>query len=398
MATSRLNLLIALGLLLGLVTGLLAAATQSPLLLTIAEGSAPLGTLFINAVRMVVVPLVVAVVFVAVARMGSLRTLGRTGGQGLALYLLTLIPAVLIGAGVAALATTLVPDLRLPAADAPDIPELRGLGGFLLSLIPSNIFSAAAEGALLPLIVFTLLFAAAATSLPPERRERMASAAEDISDTLIQLVWWVLWLAPVGVFGLIAPATARLGWELLAGLAVFIGAVAVGLALLWLLVFAPLLRLRAKISPLAFLRGTAGAATVAFSTTSTATAIPVSLKEAERLGIREDARDLLIPLGASLYRPGSALFQAAAVVFLAHIFGVEIGLAGTATLLVATVLVSLTVAPVPSAGVITMAPALAALGIPASGLGLLLGIDRIPDMLRSTLNVWGQIAVAASAD
>lgn len=388
-----LNRLIALGLILGLITGLAAAMTGNPVLQGLASLSAPLGAVFINAVKMVVIPLVVTIIFASVARLADPTQLGRIGGLALAFYVGTLACAVAIGMGVMSIGLAFAPEMPSPAAEAVAIPELRGLTEFFIGLIPPNPFAAAANGALLPLIVFTALVAAATGTLATDRRDRMVQGAEDISAALIKLVWWVLWLAPVGVFGLIAPATAKMGWSLIQSLGLFIGCVAVGLVLFWVFVFAPLTALLARVSPMRFLRGTASATAVAFSTTSTATAIPVALQEVQDLGASETVADLLVPLGASIYRPGSALFQAAAIVFLAHLYDVPLGAAGWLTVGIATLLVSLTVAPVPSSGVVTMAPALATVGVPVAGLALLLGIDRIPDMMRSAVNGMGQWAV-----
>ena len=395
--TRTLNIAILAGLLLGLAVGLGASAVGGGVMGEIARLSAPLGQLFINAIRMVVIPLVVALVFSSVVRAGEGRALGAMGRVTALSYVALLVPAILFGMVGAALATRVLPDAAAPGVDAPTIPSLPGLSDFLVSLVPSNPFAAAASGALLPLIVFTLLFALAASRLEAERRARLQAGAQDVADALIVLVRWVLWLAPVGVFGLIAPATARLGWGLVASLGVFALAVIAALALYVALIYLPYAAL-ARLSPARFLGGTVRAASLAFATTSTAAAIPVSLQDArENLGVPDEAAQLLVPFGASVFRPGSALFQGAAIVFLAHLYGVELGAAGWATALLATLLVSLTVAPVPSASVMTLAPALATLGVPAAGLGLLLAIDRIPDMFRSAVNVWGQIAVSALA-
>jgi len=394
-----LNKLITLGLVLGLLIGLGAAMTENTLLLTIAREAAPLGTLFINAIKMVVIPLVVSVMFASIARLGDPKTLGKIGGKTLAFYWATLIPAILIGMSVMTMGLTFAPPLDMPDVDAAPIPQLQSLTDFIISLIPPNPFAAATQGALLPLIVFTALFAAAASTLEAERRERMITGAEDISDTLIKLVWWILWLAPIGVFGLIAPATAKLGWGLVQSLGLFIICVTLGLLILTLFIYVPLLMAFKKIGPRHFFKSTFGAATIAFSTTSTATSIPVALEEStKKLGVSESVAELLIPLGASMYRPGSALFQGAAIIFLAHIFNVPISLGAWGAIIFATFLVSLTVAPVPSSGVVTMAPALLSIGVPVSGLALILGIDRIPDMMRSCVNVLGQIATAVIVD
>lgn len=394
-----LNKLIALGLLLGLAVGLGAAATENPLLQAIARESAPLGKLFINAIKMVVIPLVVSVIFASIARLGDIGKLGKIGGMTLAFYWVTLIPAIIIGMAVTSFGLRFAPDIATPQVDGAAIPKLRSLTDFIVSLIPPNPIAAAAEGAILPLIVFTALFAAAAGTLAKERRNRMVTAAEDVSQALIKLVWWVLYTAPIGIFGLIAPATALMGWGLIQSLGIFIVCVFVALLLFVTLIYLPALIFLGKMRPTRFFKGTLGAASVAFSTTSTAAAIPVSLEESTKnLGVSETIADLVIPLGASMYRPGSALFQAAAIVFLAHIYNVPIAIGAVGSVIFATFLVSLTVAPVPSSGVVTMAPALDAIGVPVVGLALILGIDRIPDMMRSCVNVLGQISAAVIID
>lgn len=394
-----LNKLIAVGLVLGLAVGLGAAMTESPLLQAIAHESAPIGRIFINAIKMVVIPLVVVIIFSSVARLGDVRRLGKIGGTTLGFYWVTLLPAILIGMGVMAFGLRFVPDMATPPVDDLPIPKLQSITDFIVSLVPANPIAAAADGAILPLIIFTALFAAAAGTLPLEQRERMIAGAEDAGDALIKLVWWILYLAPIGVFGLIAPATAAMGWGIIQSLGVFILSVAIALLLFVAVIYVPLIAFRAKINPIRFFKAIVSAMSIAFSTTSTAAAIPVTREEiTKNLGVSETMADLLVPLGASLYRPGSALFQGAAIVFLAHIYGVPIALGTVGAVLLATFLVSLTVAPVPSSSVVTMAPALDAIGVPVAGLALMLGIDRIPDMLRSVVNVVGQITATVLVD
>ena len=388
---------IAAGLIAGLATGLLAAAGVD-FLMTVALASEPLGTAFMNAIRMVVIPLVMAVIFTGVAKLGDPRKLGRLGLTTLLFFWGTVIPAIVIGMGVMWLGLAFAPEVTMPAASAREAPELPGLVDFLVSLIPSNPFAAATQGALLPLIVFTALFAAAAGTLEPDARDRLVGFAEAASDALIKLVWWILWTAPVGIFGLAAPVTAQLGWGLIQSLAVFVVCVIVALGIYIGLVYMPFLKLVGGIGPFRFLGGTFGAASIAFSTTSTAAALPVTLEETKELGVSETVADLVLPLGASMYRAGSALFQGAAIVFLAFLFDVPIEAAAIGGAILATFLVSLTVAPVPSSGVVTLAPALDTVGIPLSGLSILLGIDRIPDMFRSTTNLLGQITTAVVVD
>ncbi len=394
-----LHLAIAGGLILGLGFGLLASATGSPLLLGIAAASAPLGTAFMNAIRMVVIPLVMAVIFSGVAKLGDPRKLGRLGAFTLAFFWATLVPAILIGMGAMRVGLLFAPDAVAPEGAAQAAPELPELVEFLVNLIPSNPFAAAAAGTLLPLIVFTALLAAAAGTLEQGARSRLIELADALGAALTRLVWWILWTAPVGIFGLAAPVTAQMGWALLGSLAVFIVSVLAGLTVFIALVYVPLLWFVARMSPGRIFAGAFGGLAVAFSTTSTVAALPVMIEEAEdNLGLAPSVATLVLPLGASMHRPGSALFQGAAVVFLAHLYAVPIPAAAIGGALLATFLVSLTVTPVPSSSIVTLAPALDTVGVPLAGLAILLGVDRIPDMFRSAVNALGQITTAVLVD
>jgi Na+/H+-dicarboxylate symporter len=394
-----LHLAIATGLVLGLIVGLGAAATGNDWLLALAQGSAPFGVIFMNAIRMLVIPLIMTVIFTSIARLGDPRRLGRIGGLALAWYWLTLLPAIAIGMATMQVGMQFAGAARIPQTTAIEVPQLPGIVDFIITLVPANPFAAASSGAILPLIVFTALVAAATGTLPSANRERLINLADDFSKALIKLVWWILYAAPLGVFGLTAPVTAELGWSLVQSLAVFIICVLVGLLIFLAVVTLPFMYFVGGIGPLRYLRGTFGGVSIAASTTSTAAAIPVTLEETTgNLGVSPTVADLLIPLGASLHRPGSALFQGAAIVFLAHLYDVPLPMAMLGAAFLATLLVSLTVAPVPSSGVVTMAPALDAIGVPLAGLALMLGIDRIPDMLRSAVNLLGQVAAAVMVD
>jgi len=394
-----LHLAIAAGLVLGLIVGLGAAATGNEWLLALAKGSAPFGAIFMNAIRMVVIPLIVTIIFTSIARLGDPRKLGRIGGLTIAYYWITLIPAIAIGMATMKVGLQYASEIEMPQTAAAAVPALQGIVDFIVSLVPANPFAAASSGAILPLIVFTALVAAATGTLRAERRERMINLAEDASKALIKLVWWIMYLAPIGVFGLAAPVTAQLGWNLVQSLGVFIICVLVGLVIFLVVITLPLVYFVGGIGPSRYLTGTFGGVSIAVSTTSTAAAIPVTLEETTRnIGVSTTIADLLVPLGASMHRPGSALFQGAAIVFLAFLYDVPIPAAAIGAAMLATFLVSLTVAPVPSSSVVTMAPALDAVGVPVAGLALILGIDRIPDMLRSGVNLLSQVSAAVLVD
>jgi Na+/H+-dicarboxylate symporter len=394
-----LHVAIAVGLVLGLIVGLGAAATGNEWLFALAKGSAPFGAIFMNAIRMIVIPLIVTVIFTSIARLGDPRKLGRIGGMTIAFYWITLIPAIAIGMATMKVGLQFASEIEMPQAAAAEVPELQSIVDFIVSLVPANPFAAASNGAILPLIVFTALVAAATGTLPAERRERLINIAADVSAALIKLVWWILYIAPIGVFGLAAPVTAELGWNLVQSLGVFIFCVFVGLVIFLAVVTLPLVYFVAGIGPVRYLKGTFGGVSIAVSTTSTAAAIPVTLEETTKnLKVSTTIADLLVPLGASMHRPGSALFQGTAIVFLAYLYDVPIPAAAIGAAILATFLVSLTVAPVPSSSVVTLAPALDAVGVPIAGLAIVLGIDRIPDMMRSGVNILAQVSAAVLVD
>jgi Na+/H+-dicarboxylate symporter len=399
----------AVGLVAGLLLGLAAVFTQSPVLLAVARGLRPLGTLFLNLLSMVVIPLVVTALFAGVASLGSLRHVGRLGARTLAFYLGTTLAAILIGFVVAALVLPLgamtadeqAALRQLAAADstfaqrvtAEDIPSG---ARFIVELIPSNPVRAAVEGNLLPLIVFTTIFAVAAASLPEEKRRALTELAEVGTQALIRIVHWVLLIAPLGIFALVAGAVAQFGLKLVQSMAVFVLTVVVGLTLFIAAVFLPAIALVVRMRVTRFLRAAWPSLAMAFSTTSSLATLPTMLQAAENdLKISRTVAGFVLPLGAAINRSGSALFQAVAVLFVAQLYGIRLGLAEAFQAGAAVFLTSLTVASVPSASIVSLIPAFVATGVPLSGLTLLIGLDRIPDMFRTMTNVAGHLVGAS---
>ena len=389
---------ILMGLVLGLGLGIAASATGAPALLRAAGAVQPLGDVFLRAIQMVVVPLVAAVVFVGVARIGDLRRLGRLGGLAVGFFWVTTLPAILIGMGVMGVALTFTTPVPPPTPAAELDTATPGMVEFLVNLVPRNPIQAAADGSLLSVLIFVVLLAAAATTLPAEKREALTSLAETLGDALIKLMTWILWTAPAGVFGLAAPVVAQTGMAMLQNLAVFIVAVVAGLFILKGVVMLPLVRLLGGVKPGRFIRGTAGTYTVGFTTTTSVGTLPMMLREAEKLGLSKSAFSLVLPLAASINRPGSALFQSASLVFLAAMYGVQLDAGLIAAAVLAIFLASMTVAPVPSASIVSLVPALNVVGVPIAGLGILLGIDRVPDVFRSAANVIGHMAAATTVE
>ena len=403
----RNHIWMAVGLLAGLVVGLAASATGSPALHALADGARPLGRLFLNLLQMVVIPLVAAALFLGVAGFGDARRLGRLGARTLGFFWGTTLAAIGLGFAVAA--------LILPLAAIP--PEhqarLRALGAessaaapaptgglrFLIELVPSNPVKAAVDGQLLPLIVFVTILAVATTALTPRHRDALVELADAVVHALIRVVHWVLLLAPFGIFALVAPAVARFGWDLVRAMLVFVLAVAAGVSLLVAGVYVPVARLLGRRPVRQLLRAGVAPVLMGFSTTSSLAALPAMFQAAERdLGVDRGVAGFVLPLGAAINRAGSALFQAVALLFVARLFGTPIGAGGLLQAAAAVFLASLTIAAVPGASVVSLIPAFAALGLPAAGIPLLLGLDRIPDMFRTATNVAGDVAGAVILD
>jgi Na+/H+-dicarboxylate symporter len=397
----RLNIAIALGLVGGLLLGLLASVTGSPLLMAVSLGVEPLGDAFVDLLKMVVIPLVTSVIFVGVATMGDLGKLGRMGSATLLFFGVTTVVSVLLGMGTMKALLPFASESLIGAVGegTAQAPELPGPIEFLLGLIPANPFAAAAEGALLPLIVFTILLAAATSVLPEEKKRELLSLASAFSAAFIKLVHWILLIAPLGVFALAAPVTAKAGWAMLQSLAIFVVAVLVGEIIFISIIYLPVVKFVAGMPVRKFLKGCVTPQLIAASAVSSPATVPAMLEAAdEEFHCSPVVSGLVVSLGGGLGRAGSALFQGAGIVFLAWLYAVPLPLAAVGGALLATFIVSFTVPSIPGGSVLSAAPALDAVGIPASGLAVLLGVDRIPDMARTATNVTGTLAATVVID
>jgi len=396
----RLHLAIALGLVAGLALGLAASITGSPVLLRIAAGFEPLGELFINLLKMVVLPLITSVIFVGVSSLGDLRRLGRMGTITLVFLAIAAILGVLTGMGVMALMLSSASEAAIQTITPTSIEAATALRPiqYLLDLIPSNPFDAAAQGALLPLILFTVLVAAAAGALPKAQRDLLHNLANTVAAALIKLVHWILWLAPVGVFALAAPVTARSGWAVLQSLIMFVVAVLVGLVFYVCSVYLTTVRFLAQQRLGSFFRACMGPQAIAAAATSSPATVPAMLEAADELAISRPVAGFVISLGAGIGRGGSAVFQGAGIVYLAWLYGVPLAAAGIGGAVLATFIVSFAVASIPGGSVLSMAPAMSTVGIPLDGLAVLLSVDRIPDMARTAVNVTGTLTATVLVD
>jgi Na+/H+-dicarboxylate symporter len=393
----------------GLGFGLAAAASRQPALLAIAAGVEPAGTVWVNLIRMVVIPLVVGAVVGGVAGFGDAGRLGRLGVRTVALFLALGFAGIVMGLVLARLVLPLAPlsagataALRgAAAAGAADVgrsvQQVPGLTQFLTGLVPANPIRAAADGALLPVILFSVLFGLAVAHLDEGKRAAITGLADAVVAAVVKMVGWFMVLAPLGVACLAAPVAARLGWGMLASLGTFIGVVVAGCVLFTLVVLGPVVRFVARLPLGRFAKATAPAYAVGFSTTTSLAALPAMMEATVRdLHISAPIAGFVVPLAATLNRPASALYQAVAAVFVAQLYGVPLGLAGYAALGATMLVLTFSVPPMPRSAVLSLAPALLAAGVPLEGIGLLIGVDQVPDMFRTATNVAGHVAAAAA--
>jgi Na+/H+-dicarboxylate symporter len=274
--------------------------------------------------------------------------------------------------------------------------QLPGGIQFLVGLVPSNPVRALVDGALLPVVVFVTIFAIAAAGLPAPQRELLTGFSDAASQALIKIVHWVLRLAPIGIFALVMPTVAQFGWSLVQAMLWFVAAVAAGCLLFIGIVYVPLVFAFTRLRPGRFLHDALPAMLMAFSTTSSLAALPTMLESAGRtLKISPGIAGFTLPVGASMNRGGSALYQAVALLFVAQLYGTPLGAGSLLQAGTAVFLASLTVAAVPSGSVVSLLPAFTATGLPLQGLPLLIGLDRVPDMFRTMTNVTGDMAAAS---
>src|SRR6266550_139749 len=378
-----------IGLIAGLLVGLIAAGLAQrghPGLADLVGTIRPIGSLFLNLLSMVVIPLVATALFAGIAKLGDLRTVGRLVVRTLAFFWATALAGIVLGFLVAAAvlpraAVTPEQQVALRAAQGGD----QGLIQRAAETIPSGE----------QFIVFVTIFGIAAASLPIEKRAPLTTIADSTTEALIRIVHWVLLLAPIGIFALVAPIVTQFGWSLVRAMLWFILAVIIGVIAFIALVYLPSIALIARLAPGRFLRAALPSMLMGFSTTSSLATLPTMIDAADKdLQIPRPISGFVLPLGASLNRGGSAVFQAVAVVFIARLYGIPFGIGQMLAAGAAVFLASLTVAAVPSGSVISLFPAFQSAGLPIAGISILIGLDRIPDMFRTMTNVTGHLTSA----
>lgn len=367
----------------------------------------PAGQIFLRLLFMLVLPLLFSALVVGVAEMGDLKTLGRAGTKSLLFTVFISAIAVIIGLVMVnvfrpgdgvdpALAQQLLEQGRSGAASiVSSAPDSVRAGDFFLDLVPSNVFTAAAQNEILPVMVFALLFGIGLVMTKSPATDRLQQTIEGLFEVMMKLINLVIRLAPIAIACLMFNLAALFGWELLVRLAAFVG-VAVGAMAIHMFVVYPIcIATMGGMSPLKFFRDIREAMVVSFSTASSNASLPVSLRVAEQnLGLPRKIARFVLTVGATANQNGTALFEGVTVLFLAQFFGVDLSLGQQFIVMLVCILGGVGTAGVPAGSLPVIAMILAMVGVPPEGIGLILGVDRFLDMCRTTLNVTGDLVVA----
>ncbi|WP_087024188.1 dicarboxylate/amino acid:cation symporter [Thaumasiovibrio subtropicus] len=354
----------------------------------------PLGTLFINLIKMLIVPLVFCSLIVGVTSMKDPRKMGRIGGKAILLYLSTTAIAISIGLGMG---TLFAPGVGINIATseaAVAAKEAPTLVSTLLNMIPTNPVKALANGAILQIIVFALALGIALT-LIGDKGKPAVQVFESLAEAMYKLTELVMKVAPFGIFGLMAWVSGTYGLEVLLPLAKVIFAVYVGCVIHVIVFYSGIISTLGKLSPVRYLKGVINPATVAFTTTSSSGTLPATIKASqEELGVSKGVSSFVLPLGATINMDGTALYQGVCALFIAQAFGIDLTMSQYLLIIMTSTLASIGTAGVPGGGLIMLSLVLTTVGLPMEGLAIVAGIDRILDMARTSVNVCGDMMVA----
>lgn len=406
----RLWLKVLIGMALGIATGMLIGPTTGWLhpdkATAIGNWLALPGQLFLTLIQMIVMPLIFASVVRGLTASESFDQLRKMGTGVVVYFVITTTIAIIIGIAVS---KTINPGSYVDAASLKlsvqsvspatvtaqaTAPSLSELPQKLVTLLPSNPLTSMVEGQMLQVVIFAMIMGVALVMMKPAQSKPLLDLMASLQEVCMTVVGWAMRLAPIAVFGLMAQLTTKIGLNAILGMGVYVATVLLGLLIL-LSLYLLLIYLIARESPMQFLRDTRDVLLLAFSTSSSAAVMPLSIKTAEeKLKIHPSVSQFVIPLGATINMNGTALYQGVATIFLAQIFGVDLGLSALLLVIVTAVGASIGSPGTPGVGIVILAMVLETAGIPTAGIVLIMGVDRILDMSRTAVNVCGDLVAA----
>jgi proton glutamate symport protein len=393
-----------MALVLGLAAGLVVLAHPTPPLLKLVSIVEPIGSLWVNAIRMTVVPLVVSLLITSVVSSSNMRVVRGIGLRALASFFGLLVL-------VAAAGLLIVPPLfnwfRMDPATiamlhgnttggaATTAPNIPSFAEWMVSIVPTNPVKAAADGAMLPLVVFALVFALALLKITPNRRDAVLMFFGGVGDAMLAIVRVIIALAPIGVFALMLPVASRIGIAAAGALGYYVAVTVVAQALLILLLY-PVAALAGRVPVLRFARAVFPAQAVAFSSSSSLASLPALIDGSERkLCLPPNVTGMVLPLAVSTFKVATPAIWVVAAIFLARLYGVQLTLTQLLVIAFSGILTSFSVPGIPHGWLFVISPLVVTMGIPAEGIGLLIAVDAIPDIFATTLNVTGDMVAAA---
>lgn len=409
----KLHWQILIALLLAVLAGSLAGTEGSIAGLRFYDLFAFVGSLFLNALKMLIVPLVVSSIIVGIAGIGSGNALGRLGGKTLLYYFSTSLLAIVIGLAVVNIVAPGMVDSE-PARELMGLSEgvdevvasVEGKGAgdlvdIFLRMVPANVIAAAADGQMLGLIFFSLLFGFFMTRIQEAYAESMYNFWQGVFNVMMKITDLVMKFAPLGVFGLVAKVVADTGFSAFLPLLWFFISVIAALALHFFIALPLILIFIARVSPRKHYRAMAPALLTAFSTSSSSATLPITMECVEKnAGVSNRTSSFVLPLGATVNMDGTALYECVAAMFIAQAYGIELGFVQQFTIVLVALLTSIGVAGIPSASLVAISIILAAIGLPIEAVGLILAVDRVLDMCRTAVNVFsdscGAVVIARS--
>ncbi|MCG8309950.1 MAG: dicarboxylate/amino acid:cation symporter [Cytophagales bacterium] len=407
---------ILLGLVIGLLFGLLCIFTGIPNIFVI-HYIKPFGTIFVNALKMVAMPLILASLIVGVSNLGDISKLSRMGGKTIGIYLVTTIIATTIGLlivntikpGKIITEETRMELMNMFEQDAEQktgaAKKIKDEGPLqpLINIIPDNLANSASKNSnMLQIVFFAIIFGVALLQIKSDRKNYVIGFFEGLNDVIIRIIHYIMVFAPYGVFALISTLIVEIAGsnpakalEILNALLLYAITVILGLVLMVLVIYPSIFNVFTKVKYKAFFKGIREAQLLAFSTSSSSATLPVTMESVENnLNVSEEVSSFVLPLGATINMDGTSLYQSVAAVFIAHAMGLELTLTSQLAIVLTAVLASIGSAGVPGAGMVMLVIVLEAAGIPAAGLALIVAPDRPLDMLRTVVNVTGDATVA----
>jgi len=352
-----------------------------------------IGKMFVNALKMLVVPLVFFSLICGVCGIGNIKTLGRVGSKSFILYMLT--TAIAIAMAITLAATVGIGEgMNLQSTSQFSSNVAPPLTDVFINIIPTNPVKAMANGDMLPLIFYSIL-AGISMLMVGRKASQLIEVAEVANEVMMKMVTIVMSVAPYAVFALIAKALAELGLDLLSQLAGYVLVLFSALMLHLFVTLMIILKVFSGLSPSIFIKKIRDAQVFAFSTASSNATIPVTLKTViERMGVNNSIASFTVPFGATINMDGTAIMQGVATVFIANIYSVDLGITGYLTVIIMSVLASIGTAGVPGVGLVMLSMVFSQVGLPIEGIGLILGVDRLMDMIRTAVNVSGDAVVS----